>query len=256
VTLPPTQYATDANLAARQRLWRESEQTPALDFHGWVLGVAGIRPGDAVAEMGCGNGDYLARLPNAIGVDSSMGMLASARARVVNALVRGDMQALPFATDAFDVVLAPHVLYHVPDRQAAACELRRVVRPDGRCIAVTNSAANHRELIDLVEHVVGNGWRYRRPSETAFSMENGEAQLRAGFESVERVDAPTRTFLVTDADALADYVASVGDGYESQVREWTTWPDVVAGCRAEAAAVIARDGAFPIASVFGAFVCA
>jgi len=34
-------------------------------------------------------------------------------------------------------VLAVHMLYHVPDREAAARELRRVLAPEGVCVAVT-----------------------------------------------------------------------------------------------------------------------
>ncbi|HKE75104.1 MAG TPA: class I SAM-dependent methyltransferase, partial [Acidimicrobiales bacterium] len=159
---PSAQYATDANLGARQRLWA---QRPRFDFIGWVVDVAGLRaPSTArVLDVGCGNGMYLAELRrrgiDAVGCDLSPGMLAAAAPH--RALVNTDVTALPFAPAAFDVVLAPHMLYHVGDRTAAARELRRVLAPGGRCVAVTNGRAHLRALLTLVEAAVRRatpGW--------------------------------------------------------------------------------------------------
>ena len=44
-------------------------------------------------------------------------------------------QSLPFADDSFDVVVANHMLYHVPDPSQAVAELRRVLRDDGVLVA-------------------------------------------------------------------------------------------------------------------------
>ena len=243
------QYVDDTNLAARQRLWAISERRPALDFFTWVLALV---PTGRTLDVGCGNGAYL-DATGAIGMDLSPGMLHAAR-QVSNAsLVCGDAQAIPFADGAFDVVIAPHMLYHVPDREQAARELRRVTRAGGTCVAVTNGGANHAEMVAMVEDVVGGGWRWRRPSDVSFSMENGAPQLRAGFADVETVWAPASVVSITDADAYADYVASVGDTYQEQVD--VPWSDVVDECRRRVAVVIERDGSFPISTSFGAFVC-
>ena len=247
-------YASDRNLAARQRLWQVSARVPDFDFHSWVLDVAAITEHERVVEVGCGNGAYLERLPTAVGLDRSAGMVASARTHVENGLLAGDVVALPLTDGAFDVVLAPHMLYHVADRVAVAHELRRVLAPNGRCIAVTNGSDNHREMVRLVEDVVGNGWRWMR-MDRASTLENGGAQLATAFDDVEQIDAPASAVHVTDADAFADYIGSIADLFEPQVRAWIAWADVVDECRERAAATIDRDGAFQISSVFGAFVC-
>ena len=54
----------------------------------------------------------------------------------------------------------------MPDRQVAAAELRRVVRPGGRCIVVTNGEGNLARMCALVEGAAGGGWRWERPAET------------------------------------------------------------------------------------------
>ncbi|HEY3142709.1 MAG TPA: class I SAM-dependent methyltransferase [Acidimicrobiales bacterium] len=251
---PDTQYATDANLRARQRLWETSPQEPAFSLYPWVLALADLRGGERILDVGCGNGGYLA-LVEATGLDLSIGMLAAARERTSGPLVCGDVQRLPFPTGWFDLVLAPHMLYHVPDRVAAARELRRVLRTGGRCIAVTNSGRIHWEMVGLVEDVVGHGWRMQRPSNVAFSLENGADQLRTAFEQVERVDAPPVVFSVTDVDAFAAYIASIGDHYEDEVSAWRTWHEVVEECRHRAAGIIDEQGAFRISTAVGAFVC-
>lgn len=63
-------------------------------------------------------------------------MLAAAARSVVHGtkLVNADVVDLPFISRAFDVVLAPHMLYHVTDRRAAASEIRRVPQPGGRYV--------------------------------------------------------------------------------------------------------------------------
>jgi ubiquinone/menaquinone biosynthesis C-methylase UbiE len=44
--------------------------------------------------------------------------------------VLADVQALTFSRRCFDLVLAPHMLYHVPDIGAAAREIRRARWPN------------------------------------------------------------------------------------------------------------------------------
>ena len=248
-----TQYETDANLAARQRLWMHSPREGSFDTFAWLASKV---EGERIVEIGCGNGRYLERVDGCIGMDLSMGMLDAARARVGDRpLVQGDAQALPFPDSVFDTVLAPMMLYHVPDRAQAAREMRRVLRPGGVAIATTNSDRAHQSLRELVESVVGRGWRWGRVSADEFSMENGGQQLAVAFESVERTDYPSTTVHVVDADLLADYVWSCADPYADAVREWIAWDDVVDECRRRAREAIERDGSFDIELHGGAFVC-
>lgn len=204
--------------------------------------------------MGCGNGAYLEYV-DAVGLDSSLGMLTAARKRARGPLVAGDAIALPFSDDSFDFVLAAHMLYHLADRNSAVSELRRVLRASGRCIAVTNGERNMGELVRLVEGVVGHGWRWRRSAEVAFSLENGADQLSVAFDEVDRVDCPDSVVEVSDVHALSDYLRSVGDTYEDQVISWTTWDSVVEECQRQVAAVVESEGALRLSSSVGAFVC-
>src|ERR1700722_10643249 len=224
---PSDQYADDRNLSARQRLWQH--QTPFFDIAGWVLSLAGLSPRLRVLDAGCGNGEYLRALAGqpvlAAGCDLSMGMLRSAGHR---ALLNADITALPLRDETFDVVLAAHMLYHVPDRPAAVRELRRVLAPGGVCIAVTNGARHLRSLRRLVERSVRTAapdWQMHTATH-AFTAENAEAQLGAAFESVTCVrPAAESPVALRDAAVVADYVASWASFYQDQIAR--PWPEVV-----------------------------
>lgn len=259
----PTQYRTDANLRARQRLWEH--QSPRFDLVSWVLRISGIEAAsaDRVLDVGCGNGIYLRQLQTrgvaAVGCDVSFGMLVAARKATDSRqiLVLTDAQALPFADSSFDVILAPHMLYHVPDRQRALAELRRVLRPGGRLVAVTNSAQHLRSLRSLVEdavQVATLGWAMEDPSVRAFSMENGEAQLRTAFEHVECIEATEAApALLTDARIAADYVASTEDHYQPETDR--PWSEVVEDVRVAVQRQIDAVGSFQVQGRSGAFLC-
>ena len=252
----PNQYATDINLRARQRLWQHQE--PPFDLFEWVLELTDAGPGCRVLDVGCGNGAYRERLrargAAVTGCDLSIGMLEAARGSV---LVNADAQSLPFRRSSFDVVLAAHMLYHVPDQRRAVAEMRRVLEPGGTCVVVTNGAAHIQSLRQLVESVVRPitaDWEMFDWATRAFSLEHGGQTLLTAFDTVELVRPPlTSTVIITDADTVADYVASVADAYQDQVA--CAWDDVVEGTRRAAQAIIERHGQITTSGDTGAFVC-
>jgi SAM-dependent methyltransferase len=163
------------------------------------------------------------------------------------------VQSLPFSPRSFDVVLALHMLYHVPDVEVVAREIRRVLHPEGCFVAVTNSVSNLQELRSLVETAVGTGWRMIQSSAQHFNMEDGSALLSSAFESVVRLDCPPSHLVVTDVDALTEYVASVADPYEAQVD--VPWSQIVNRVNGMASATMSRDGEIRLTTSVGAFLC-
>ena len=94
-------------------------------------------------DLGCGDAIgaiALARRGAIVtGIDPDPAMLAAARANAEAAgtpleLVRGRIEAPPFADGRFDLVLGVTVLCFVRDRDRAWAEMARVLRPGGRLV--------------------------------------------------------------------------------------------------------------------------
>lgn len=170
-------YATEANLHARRTLYEDVEGEPAPDVLRRL--IAKRRP-VRVLEVGGGPGELSEWMGEELAaevsyIDTSPRMVELARERGVSAQ-QGDVQQLPFADTAFDLVVAAWMLYHVPDLDRGLSEIVRVLRPGGTLVAVTNSVGHLEELRALMQ--------YERPAES-FNGENGERLLAPHFSTVE-----------------------------------------------------------------------
>ncbi len=111
----------------------------------------------------------------------------------------GDVQELPFPDDAFDLVIAAWVLFHVPDLDRGLGEISRVLRPAGRLVAVTNSERH----LDEARAYAGISMVGR----VTFSRENGQKALRHHFAKVVREDVDGWVTF-PDAKAIRSYLRS------------------------------------------------
>jgi SAM-dependent methyltransferase len=95
--------------------------------------LAGCGP---VLDVGCGPGLDLVDLGlgSAVGVDASLAMCLTARARAGSCVAAGDGSALPFADESFGGVRADRVLQHLARPVACLREMARVCRPGGRLV--------------------------------------------------------------------------------------------------------------------------
>lgn len=259
------QYGTPDRLRARTSLHERFAERPDERWFAFVRNSLPAGEGLRVLECGCGAAalwrEELGSVPPSWRLtltDLSEGMLAAARevfegVRAAR-FVRADVQALPFEDDAFDLALANHMLYHVPDLPRALRELRRVLRPGGTLVAATNGPRHMAELMELVDrHVpLGSASHFRyEAAEESFRLDNGAELLRPHFEHVELREA-RNDLLVTDADAAAAYVASLTGGSAPPQAEDAR--AALAELRDEVAERILRDGALRITRDTGLFL--
>ncbi len=120
--------------AAEHRLWWYRA------LHARLIEALGALEG-RVLDAGCGTGGLLAALRtrrphlDLVGLECSAFAAARAATKSAAAIVRGTVNALPFADASFDAAIAADVVCHAAvDPHRVMSELRRVLRPGGLLI--------------------------------------------------------------------------------------------------------------------------
>jgi ubiquinone/menaquinone biosynthesis C-methylase UbiE len=258
-------YADSANLAARGSIYRY--QQPQIELIEWALGHVTWRGTERVLDVGCGPGLYLRRLAQLpglqlIGMDLSRGMLGDLRrqwgAGPGPSLAVADIQRLPLPDASCDVILAMHMLYHVPDIVVAAHELRRVLCPGGTLLAVTNGTRHLREFSDVydaaVVAVAGRAPESFNKASHRFRLENGGELLERAFAHVELHDI-TSELCIPEAQSVVRYIESSRAAHEQVLPAGTSWAAATAEVERIVTERIAEQGAFRAQTHAGVFLC-
>jgi ubiquinone/menaquinone biosynthesis C-methylase UbiE len=127
-------------------------------FRERILRFARLRTGEIVLDIGCGTGSLAILAKRQVGltgtvygIDASPEMITRADRKAKKAGVdvtfnNGAAQDLPYTDAQFDVVLSTLMLHHLSRDARAQCarEVRRVLKPGGRVLAVDFApAAQH-----------------------------------------------------------------------------------------------------------------
>jgi SAM-dependent methyltransferase len=104
-----------------------------------LLDAAHLTSESRALEVGCGPGHVTAMMAETgatvTGVDLVPAMVETARRLHPNLeFVEANAEQLPFADDAFDVVLANFVIHHFARPDVVCTEIRRVLKPGGRFV--------------------------------------------------------------------------------------------------------------------------
>jgi SAM-dependent methyltransferase len=118
---------------ARPADWALSEDQQLPTYEETLRHVA-LAPGQRVLDVGCGAGSFLqlvaARGARPFGLDASEALLDLAHERVPDADLRlGDMEALPYEDDTFDLVTGFNSFFFATDIVTALREAGRVAKP-------------------------------------------------------------------------------------------------------------------------------
>ncbi len=111
------------------------------------IGVADLRPGEVVLDLGSGAGfdAFLAaravgKTGRVIGMDMTLEMVEKAKTNARNLAVgnvefrMGKIESLPLEDESVDVVISNCVINLSPDKAAVFREIHRVLKPGGRIV--------------------------------------------------------------------------------------------------------------------------
>jgi ubiquinone/menaquinone biosynthesis C-methylase UbiE len=146
-------------MLGRERIFREK-----------AVRLARLEPGESVLDVGCGTGTlaiaakrHVGPTGSVYGIDASPEMIARASRKARKAglevlFEHAVAEALPFPDAHFDAVLTTLMLHHLPRkaRQQCAHEIRRVLKPRGRVLAVDFASAA-RERRSVIGHFHRHG---------------------------------------------------------------------------------------------------
>jgi ubiquinone/menaquinone biosynthesis C-methylase UbiE len=103
-----------------------------------------LAPGMHVLDVGCGTGDDVRAIAEIVGPEGRVAGIDPSRALIHEATARGvppnaqfelaSADALPFDDATFDAVRAERVFQHLAERECAARELKRVLKPGGTAL--------------------------------------------------------------------------------------------------------------------------
>ncbi len=229
-------YATDDSQRVRQEI-HMTYTIPRIDYIDWLVGTMHWRGNETLLDVGCGTGKYYEPLKSVApgmtyyGLDFSAGMLKNHPA--LETVQLADARMIPYADNSFDVVMANHMIYHLPDIDAGIHEFRRVLKPDGVLVVGTNSNQTMPELQVLMRRAIllltrtgGSQVQPPIPASDLFSLENGTRTLSHHFYAVVRHDLPTK-LVFPDIEPIMDYLESTRNLREPQLPQDVNWDDVM-----------------------------
>lgn len=149
----------------------------------WGLGFLNVGPEAEILDCGCGGGAnlhaLLKRCPKgtAVGLDYSPVSVAASRKKNRAAIAagrcrveQGDVSALPFEDEKFDLATAFETVYFWPDLGGSFREVFRVLKPGGTFCGCFYVRGEHKRTDWFVRHIYEKTGFFTPPYETTASL--------------------------------------------------------------------------------------
>lgn len=274
-TIRNRMFASSSTLEVKQRT-HQNHRTNPRTIVDHIVEVAGLREGNDLLDLGCGNGTILAQLAGVVGPSARVTgqeiapvVLRDAQTHFAKLgldadWVEGsadDLSALP--DDSYDVVTASYMFHYVPDFDAGCAEVKRVLRAGGRFVISTDSAQTMPEMFgahfDALRRIGAPRELLVGTPKHRFSLENGESVLSRHFAQVTK-HLYLDELVFEQAQPFMDFYAlgysfccarslpdvDLDDSFFEKLYEMV---------QDHVVAEIERTGRFVVSKVSGSFVC-
>lgn len=215
------QYKNDKNLNLRTNL--HSYNINKIDWDEWCYKQIDFKKNSRVLELGCGSGKFWEK--NKEEIDESLDITISDFSKNMLKIARDKLkkihkkfkfeeinaESIPYEDNSFDIVIAQHMIYFVPNIEKALSEIKRVLAPGGVFYVTSNSSDSMKELNDLVNDFDCNSGLNSNGYSTRFELENGTDILNKYFDKVE-VEILNGKIIVNDPKPVVEYKASTIQG--------------------------------------------
>lgn len=136
------------------------------DLSNWGLSQLQIKPDFVVLDVGCGGGRTIGKLARLVtqgyvfGIDYSKDMVQYSKEQNLQVikeermgLIQASVENLCFPEDFFDLVTAVETYYFWPNVQNAFKEIRRVLKPSGKLLIVSEMVKDGKYEVENAETV-------------------------------------------------------------------------------------------------------
>lgn len=211
-----TQYSDGKNLSARINL-HVKHSTNKQGFTAWLWEQYKFFETCRILELGGGNGtqweNKIDSIPDNCTIilsDFSEGMVKIVEEKYAEykafSFQKIDIQDINFPDETFDIVIANHMLYHIPDLAKALSEVKRVLKTGGKFYSSTNGNGGMQPFLH-------EAFKKFNPDTKAFTqqwsfaLQNGFEILSEYFPDVKRIDYED-SLSVTETQDLIDWIKS------------------------------------------------
>jgi ubiquinone/menaquinone biosynthesis C-methylase UbiE len=209
-------YIKNNTLSKRQNL-HDKYSVNKYGWHNWVFDQYEIKENINILELGSGSGTTWIGKENKIPLNVNI-ILSDISPLMIEKLEEKfngcnnfsfeiiDIQNILFGNEVFDIVIANHMLYHVPDIKKGLFEIKRVLKKDGVLYTTTLGENSLIELQDIYKEYK-NEFKFQYTKNCSFTMENGENILKSQFNNIKKIFY-IDSLEVTDINDLMEYIIS------------------------------------------------
>ena len=210
------QFSNDKNLAMRINFYKKYT-TNKYSFSDWLFDKYKFKENMSILELGCGDGvhwkDRIDKLPKACKLilsDFSEGMLNLVKERYSKfdnvSFEKIDIQSIPFEDNSFDMIIANHMLFHVPDLNKALQEVNRVLKKGGYFYSATDGNGGMRPFLhEAIKQFNPESKAFTE--QLPFNLQNGKEILERYFPIVERFHYEN-VLAITKTEDLMEWLKS------------------------------------------------